>query len=128
MESKPLSRPARHRKYLYAVALGMANLIIFTLTAPLNSPAIIVAVGFIVAALDIWVIVHLLMRAITLFLPQNKLPKRRLTVALAGFGIVTLALASLGQLTWRDTLVVAVITVIGYLYSLRFKLVPKTAG
>lgn len=130
--NKPMgnSLPLRGKKYhtyLYLIILSLANLILFTSTAPLDSPAIIVVIGFLLAAVDISVCAYLFMRVLTLLLPQKKLPRRKLTITLAGFGVVTLALASLGQLTWRDVLVVAVISSIGYLYSLRFRFATKTS-
>jgi hypothetical protein len=112
----------KRRHMLLYILLIICNILLFSWTSPLESPAVIVIGGFIVASLDLWVIVHLFVRFLGVVAPKARRFSRRLTVAFTSFGIITLALASLGQLTWRDLIVVIIIWLLGYMYSLRFNL------
>ena len=116
-----LSRRMRRNLLLYGALLGL-NVALFSWTSPLESPALVVIVGFLVASLDLSVAIRLLMRFFCVLIPTMMPFRRRLTVAVTSFSIVALALASLGQLTWRDVVVVVVIWLLGYMYSLRFSL------
>lgn len=113
---------SQHRHLIAYLLLLVSNLLLFSLSAPLESPVVVVIGGFLVAAADLTVVTYLLVRFLCVVMPKLKAVQRRLTVALASFGVVSLALASLGQLTGRDAVVVVVIWTVGYLYSLRFSL------
>lgn len=107
--------------------LLVLNVVLFSWTSPLESPAWVVIAGFAVAAVDIVVVLRLFVRFLCTVAPRVAPFRRRIVGALASLGIVALALASLGQLTWRDMVVVLIIWLLGYLYSLRFRFgAPRT--
>lgn len=123
---KQISLRPRHKGRLIAyVLLVLANISLFSYTAPLESPAAIVISGFLLVSLDLGLIVHFAVQFSCLLVPALGRARRRLTFALISFSVVATALASLGQLTWRDVAVVVIIWVIGYMYSLRFRLDTK---
>jgi hypothetical protein len=93
----------------------------FSMTAPLDSPALVVAGGFVLLAIDIAVGCTLLVRFLGLLVPLVHRRRRRLTVASSSFLVVVMALASLGQLGWKDGAVVLVVWIIGYVYSCRLQ-------
>jgi hypothetical protein len=103
----------------------MVNIVLFTYTSPLESSALVVIIGLLFISLDLIVVTHFCVRFLCLLIPRIQAYQRRLTVAFASFAIVATALASLGQLTWRDIVVVVIIGLIGYMYSLRFRLGMK---
>lgn len=116
----------RHHRHLVAYSvLFVFNALFFTYTSPLESPAWVAIIGLLLISLDIVVISQFSIRFLCLLVPAVGAYRRRLTVALASFAIVATALASLGQLTWRDIIVVVIIGLIGYMYSLRFRLGVK---
>lgn len=117
--SPQLDYRLRRRLFLYGVLLGV-NILLFSWTSPLESPALVVIIGFIVASIDIFVAVRLLVRFICVLAPKMTTYKRRLTFSVTSFSVFALALASLGQLTSRDVIVVLIIWILGYMYSLRF--------
>jgi hypothetical protein len=114
-----------HRQIAVYTMLFLLNVLLFTYTSPLESSAAIVIIGLLLISLDLIVIAHFCVRFLCLLVPSVRVYRRRLTVALASFAIVATALASLGQLTWRDIVVVVIIGLIGYMYSLRFRLGMK---
>lgn len=114
-----------HRQIAVYIMLFLLNVLLFTYTSPLESSAAIVIIGLLLISLDLIVIAHFCVRFLCLLVPSVRVYRRRLTVALASFAIVATALASLGQLTWRDIVVVVIIGLIGYMYSLRFRLGMK---
>jgi hypothetical protein len=110
-----------HRRSLVTYALlTVVNVVLFSWTTPLESSAVIVVAGFVVVSLDFLVLTWLFVRFLGILVPKSTPYKNRLTVTLVSFAIVALALASLGQLTGRDLIVVIIIWLLGYLYSLRF--------
>jgi len=119
-QTKTILRRRHH--VLFYLLLAVMNMIIFSWTSPLESPAIVVIGGFVLASVDLFVVILLLVRFLCRLLPSLRRFQRRITVSLVSFGVITLALASLGQLTWHDLIVVIVIWVLGYMYSLRFRL------
>jgi hypothetical protein len=113
-----------NRSLLAYTLLLIVNMVLFSYTDPLTSPSVLVIGGFLLVSIDLAIIVHFIMRFLCLLVPSLERFRKKLIVALVSFGVVAIALASLGQLTWRDVLVVVIIWVIGYLYSLRVSLSP----
>lgn len=68
-------------------------------------------------ALDLWVLINAFVRLAGLIVPYVASRRRRLTWSMASFGLVILLLTSIGQLTWRDALVVLVVWSVGYFYA-----------
>lgn len=124
--SIPKTIVSRHVLAAVIVGLLILNMLFFATTAPLNSSVVVVVSGFLLAAIDILICTRLLVRFLGRIFPVIRRSRRRVTVAAGCVFVVMLALASLGQLTWRDTGVVIILSLIGYFYSLRFSL--STAG
>jgi hypothetical protein len=121
MSIKQMTSTLHHRRSLVTYALlTVVNVVLFSWTTPLESSAVIVVAGFVVVSLDFLVLTWLFVRFLGILVPKSTPYKNRLTVTLVSFAIVALALASLGQLTGRDLMVVIIIWLLGYLYSLRF--------
>jgi hypothetical protein len=121
MSIKQMTSTLHHRRSLVTYALlTVVNVVLFSWTTPLESSAVIVVAGFVVVSLDFLVLTWLFVRFLGILVPKSTPYKNRLTVTLVSFAIVALALASLGQLTGRDLIVVIIIWLLGYLYSLRF--------
>jgi hypothetical protein len=112
----------QHRRIALYIVLMMINIGLFSWTSPIESAAGIVFAGFIVASLDLFVVIQLFVGFLCIVAPKLAPVRRRLLTALVSFGVVALALASLGQLTLRDLIVVIIIWLLGYMYSLRFAL------
>lgn len=110
-----------NRRVLRYLMLLLVNILFFTMTAPLDSPALVVAGGFVLLAIDITVGCVVFMRFLALLLPLVRRRRRRLTIASSSFFVVVMALGSLGQLGWKDGAVVLVVWVIGYVYSCRLQ-------
>lgn len=115
-----------NRKVIRYLTLVLINIMFFSVTAPLDSPALVVAGGFVLLAIDITVGCVVLLRFLSLFTPLIQRRRRRLTIASSSFFVVVMALASLGQLGWKDAVVVLVVWVIGYIYSCRVQFDRKT--
>jgi len=120
LSSKISSKLHKHRRIAGYLALIMINIGIFSWTSPIESAAWVVFGGFIVGSLDLLVATQLFVGFLCIIVPKIRYVRRRLTIALVSFGVVALALASLGQLTPRDLIVVVIIWLLGYMYSLRF--------
>lgn len=108
--------------FLLLGLLGVLNIVLFALTDPLNSPVIIIMAGFVVASANVFVACYLLTGFLTLVVPRFRRYRRRVTVVATATGVVSLAMSSIGQLTWRDEAVILAIVLIGYLYLSRFPL------
>jgi hypothetical protein len=105
--------------------LALLNLVIFGLTDPVNSMPIVVILGFLVLSLDLYLVVRLVVWFLSLFIGKVQLHRRRLTILFTTFLVVCLGLGSIGQLTWRDLLVVVVVAAVAYFYSLYFRIKAK---
>jgi hypothetical protein len=105
--------------------LILLNLVIFGLTDPVNSMPIVVILGFLVLSLDLYLIVRLVVRFLSLFIGKVQLHRHRLTTLFTAFLVVCLGLGSIGQLTWRDLLVVVIVAAVAYFYSLYFRIKAK---
>ncbi len=115
----------RYRYILACSALLAVNGLVFCYTTPLNGPALVVILGFLLISVDVTLFWYVTIGFFGLLLPRVRQYRRRLTTVLSGLSVTAIALASLGQLTLRDMTVVAVIAVVGYFYSLRFGLHRK---
>lgn len=111
----------KYKFHLRSIALTMAGLLALMLfTRPTSLPVIVLIIPFILlfmALLSFW---HLL-RYATRHVIEVKTPNResRLGLMVCTSLILLLVLQSLGQLTFRDSVTVLALAVIGYLYLLR---------
>jgi hypothetical protein len=105
--------------------LALLNLVIFGLTDPVNSVPIVVILGFLVLSFDLYLVVRLVVWFLGLFIARVQTHRRRLIVSFTAFLVVCLGLGSIGQLTWRDLLVVVVVATVAYFYSLYFRIRAK---
>jgi len=112
----------RRRSIVFVGSLLVGNIVIFCSSDPLNSSAVIVILGFIVAALNILLAITALLTFAVLISPPLLRYRRRLTILIWIFCTLMLALCSTGQLTVRDVVVVLVVGLLAYFYSLYFKL------
>jgi len=92
------------------------------MTDPLNSQVIVIIGGFLLISLDIVVATTLLVAYMARIIPGLRPHSRRISISVAGFLIVLLALSSIGQLTWRDVLAVVAIGALAYFYSVYFRI------
>jgi hypothetical protein len=120
--STPGALLRHHRRLIAYFFLPVVNIGLFSWSSPLDSAAWVVFAGFLVASLDLLIIIQLFVVFLCTLAPKLRHVRRRLTIALVSFSVVALALASLGQLTLRDLIVVIIIWLVGYMYSLRFSL------
>lgn len=105
-----------------AAALVLANLLIFCLTDPYSSMAILVIGGFLVATLNLLAVLYVIIVFLGTVFPPLSVHRRRVIIALWIFLSVLLALSSVGQLSVRDVVVVLGVGGLGYFYSLYFRL------
>ncbi len=111
-----------HKQLSIAIGLILLNMMLFGATNPLSSSVAVIIFGFLLMALDIACIIYIALRLLAGVFPYVRSRFRRLNAILAGFGVVLLALSSIGQLTWRDVLAVVAVALVVYFYSMYFRL------
>lgn len=119
----PLSKKAL---FVYSVLI-LINIVLFSVTDPLKSSVLVIITGFLVISVDIVVLTYLVLRMLGTVIPYVRTRLRRLSAVFAGFGIVLLALSSIGQLTWRDVLAVLAVAAVAYFYSMYFRIRSRRA-
>lgn len=102
---------------LAATILG--GLIFFSVVSPQNSPPMMLVVGFLFLLVAIYCIVRLAARALHLSTRLKPVPYHGLLIGVSLLPITLLALQSIGQLTPRDVITLAILFVAGYFYVSR---------
>jgi len=109
------------RSIMYISGLLLLNIAVFCTSDPVKSSATLVIVGFMVAALNMLLVVSLLVRLGAFFVPSLRSYRRRLSALVWAVSTLMLALCSVGQLTLWDMVVVVAVGFLGYFYSLYFR-------
>ncbi len=110
------------KRFVALLILSLLHVVVFGMTDPLNSQVIVIIGGFLLISLDIVVATTLLVAYMARIIPGLRPHSRRISISVAGFLIVLLALSSIGQLTWRDVLAVVAIGALAYFYSVYFRI------
>lgn len=104
-------------KHLVLVlGLLILNIVGFTLINPLNSPSIMLFLGFGLLAADFFLMFYVLTRITQKIFGRPRHSARRVASILTGVVIVLLALQSIGQLSVRDTIAVSLVCCLVYFY------------
>lgn len=110
------------KRFITLFVLLLLHIVVFGLTDPLNSQVIVIIGGFLLVSLDIVITTTLLVAYTTRIMPRIRSHAKRISISVAGFLIILLALSSIGQLTWRDVLAVVAIGALAYFYSVYFRI------
>lgn len=107
------------KRHLILAGLGLLGIdaLFFNLTNPDKVPSVLLIVGFLLVALSIYVFLRLLLAVASMYgLPLHK-RGRRAALFLGVSCAVAVALQSLGELTLRDNVVLALFSILAYIYT-----------
>ncbi len=111
-----------HKRRIVLLAMLLTlNFAVYGLTNPVEGSVLVVILGYLVAIVNLAAVTYLTLGLAAEISPFVKHHKTRIFLSIWGLTSVCLALSSVGQLTWRDFLVVFTLGAIGYLYSLYFR-------
>jgi hypothetical protein len=106
-----------HKRHIAAgVILVLADGLFFGITNPARVPSAVLIIGFVLVALTMYGVLRLLLAIAAFYgLPMASHGKRvALFIGIAG--AIALALQSLGELSPRDVVVLALLSVLAYVY------------
>lgn len=109
------------RKQFLVVALLVANGLYFTLMNPESSKSLVLFLGFLLLAIDFFLLFKLLLRTIAVVTGRRGIVRNRLAGLATLIVIILLALQSIGQLSVRDTVAVVCIGAIFWFYSTYYR-------
>jgi hypothetical protein len=106
---------AIHRKLLIYIGIPIADVLFFGLTNPGSLNPALLLMSFVLLTFSFYVIassiIWLLKKA-----GLGVVNRRRLAIYIAIFGMIIVALQSIGQFSWRDVVVLVPFALISYFY------------
>jgi hypothetical protein len=96
--------------------LLVADFALFSTTNAQKTASFVLIIGFILLAITIYQLVYVLLSALKWYGIEVK-RKRRLAAYITGLSGGVIALQSMGELNWRDIVVLLPLVALGYLYS-----------
>lgn len=107
----------RHKHFWQALALVIVDIVFFSNTDASKVAPFMLIVGFILLVITCYILLYALLSVVRLYgLPIRH--KQRFTLYLSGVVGLIMALQSIGELTYRDILVLLPLAVIGYIYTI----------
>jgi Ca2+/Na+ antiporter len=104
------------RRLQFITAIVISNLLFFSFVNPVESNSPLLAVGFLLLSLDIYLIVRTILMAVRLVRNQKSQPDRRIVFLVTATCVLLLALQSIGELSVRDGVALAMIAIIVMFY------------
>ena len=107
----------KQRQTLFGLGLIVLDVVFFNATNPNRVPSAFLIVGFVLAALSVYVLWRFLLAVASMYGLPLRDRGRRPAMFLGVASAVTLALQSLGELTLRDVVVLMLLSLIAYIYT-----------
>lgn len=107
----------KKRQTVLGLALAALDIVFFATTNPDKVPSALLIVGFVLAALSVYVMWRLVFAAAAIYGLPVRDRGRRPALFLGFVCAAALALQSLGELTLRDIVVLVLFAVITYMYT-----------
>jgi hypothetical protein len=104
------------RSVLYLITVLVLDVLFFSTTDPSKVAAPWLIVGYILAVMTLYWLIRAFIAFVGLYIRAVRIQKRRLTKVLTIVGAVTLAMQSVGQLSFRDLAVLMPLALIAYFY------------